>query len=359
MNFSLFTLFLYFLTLSFDLTLSARDFYKILGVPTDATINQIKKGYRGLAKELHPDKNKGDPEAESKFRDIGEAYEVLSDTEKRKIYDRGGEEALKQQGGFSSDPFDSFSSFFGDFGFGFGGGAGGHQEVARGGDVVLEVDATLEELYNGNFIEVVRYKSVARPTSGTRKCNCRAEMKTIQLGPGRFQMMQQQVCDNCPNVKMVAEERLLEIEVEKGMTHGQEYPFVAEGEPHMDGEPGDLKFVINQLKHAVFERRGDDLFTNVTVSLLDALNGFSISITHLDGHQVVVTRDKVTWPGARVVKQGEGMPNYHNNHHKGSLTVTFDVAFPRGSLSETHKKALAELLGKEKKQRVYNGLQGY
>merc|ERR1711976_1097299 len=132
--------------------LGGRDFYQILGVTKSANTNQIKKAYRKLAKELHPDKNPDDPEAENRFRDLGEAYEILSDKEKREIYDKHGEEGLKQQGGFS-DPFDSFSSFFGDFGFGFGGGGRNQErEIPKGGDVVMNLDVTLEELYTGNLL---------------------------------------------------------------------------------------------------------------------------------------------------------------------------------------------------------------
>lgn len=136
------------------------------------------------------------------------------------------------------------------------------------------------------------------------------------------------------------------------------------GEPHMDGEPGDLKFVIKQMKlvalcffeiekslaelcfqlepslfrHPVFERRGDDLYTNVTISLADALIGFKLDIVHLDGHKVSISRDKITWPGAKIVKKGEGMPNYENNNSRGTLYVTFDVEFPRGELTDEDKQ---------------------
>ena len=123
----------------------------------------------------------------------------------------------------------------------------------------------------------------------------------------------------CVCCRYVNEERVLEVEIEPGMRDGQEYPFVAEGrymyvvlcsifliqcvlgEPHIDGEPGDLRFVVNQLKHRRFERIGDDLYTNVTISLVDALNGFQLDIPHLDGHKVHTVREKITWPGARFV----------------------------------------------------------
>lgn len=138
--------------------------------------------------------------------------------------------------------------------------------------------------------------------------------------------------------RLVNEERTLEIEIEAGMVDGQESKFIAEGEPHLDGEPGDLVLKIRTMPHAVFERRGDDLYTNVTLSLQDALVGFTMEIEHLDGHKVQVSRDKVTWPGARIRKKGEGMPNYHNNNLHGTLYITFDVEFPKSELSEEDKK---------------------
>jgi DnaJ family protein B protein 11 len=179
-----------------------RDFYKILGINRNANTNQIKKAYRKLAKELHPDQNKNDPKAQEKFQDLAAAYETLIDPEKRKIYDKHGEEGVQKNANMGGDPNDAFASFFGDF-FHFG-GDGGHQDRnqrPRGGDIVMDLYVSLEEVYSGNFIEIVRQKPVAKPAPGTRKCNCRLEMRTIQMGPGRFQMSQEQVCDDCPNIK--------------------------------------------------------------------------------------------------------------------------------------------------------------
>ncbi|EDW04324.1 GH11414 [Drosophila grimshawi] len=181
-------------------------------------------------------------------------------------------------------------------------------------------------------------------------------MVTRNLGPGRFQMIQQTVCDECPNVKLVNEERTLEIEVEQGMVDGQETRFVAEGEPHIDGEPGDLLVRVQQMPHSRFLRKGDDLYTNVTISLQDALIGFTMEIKHLDGHRVSVTREKITWPGARIRKKGEGMPNFENNNLTGNLYITFDVEFPKQDLTEEHKEALKSILEQSSINRVYNGL---
>lgn len=133
---------------------SRRDFYSILGVSKNANTNQIKKAYRRLAIELHPDKNKDDPDAASKFQDLSAAYEVLSDEEKRKKYDRCGEECVKKDG--MMDGMDPFASFFGDFHFGgfhFGGGEDKH-EIRKGADIVMDLYVTLEELFVGNFVEV-------------------------------------------------------------------------------------------------------------------------------------------------------------------------------------------------------------
>jgi DnaJ family protein B protein 11 len=246
---------------------------------------------------------------------------------------------------------------FGGFKFSFGGDdMHREKEIPRGADIVMDLEVTLEELYTGEFVEVARYKPVVKPASGKRKCNCRTEMKTVQLGPGSFQMSPQQVCEQCPNVKLVNEEKVLEVEIEPGMKDGQEYPFVAEGEPHIDGEPGDLKFRMIQLRHPVFERKGDDLYTNITISLLDALNGFTMELPHLDGHKVKIKQEKVTWPGARIRKKGEGMPNYENNNILGSLYITFDVEFPKISLTDDDRKAVADILKQSSKQTPYNGL---
>ncbi|XP_046470582.1 dnaJ homolog shv [Neodiprion pinetum] len=337
--------------------LAGRDFYSILGVSRNANTHTIKKAYRRLAKELHPDKNKDDPDSSQKFQDLGAAYEVLSDTEKREMYDRCGEECLKKDGMMNNA--DPFASFFGDFGFHFGGDSQHQHETPKGANIVMELPVTLEELYSGNFIEITRNKPVMKSAAGTRKCNCRQEMVTRNLGPGRFQMMQQTVCDECPNVRLVNEERTLEVEVEPGMVDGQETRFTAEGEPHLDGDPGDLIIKIRTQPHPVFERVQDDLYANVTISLQDALIGFTMEIDHLDGHKVTIQRDKITWPGARIRKKGEGMPNYENNNLHGTLYITFNVEFPKSEFSETEKEDIKKLLRQGSVNKVYNGLRGY
>ena len=159
--------------------------------------------------------------------------------------------------------------------------------------------------------------------------------------------------------RFVTEEHNLEVEIEPGMMDGMEQKFISEGEPHVDGEPGDLVLQIRTYPHPTFERRGDDLYTNVTLSLPDALSGFEMDIEHLDGHKVHVSREKITWPGARIRKKGEGMPNYENNNLVGTLYITFDVEFPKGELTAEQKKQLSEIFDQKPISASYNGLGGF
>ncbi|KYN33891.1 DnaJ like protein subfamily B member 11 [Trachymyrmex septentrionalis] len=345
------------LTICVVLSIAGRDFYNILGLSHSASTHAIKKAYRRLAKELHPDKNKDDPDASQKFQDLGAAYEVLSDPEKREIYDKCGEECLKKDGMMNSN-MDPFASFFGDINFHFGGESHQQHQTPKGSNVIMDLFVTLEELYSGNFIEITRNKPVIKTVKGTRKCNCRQELVTRNLGNGRYQMMQQSVCSECPNVKLVNEERILEVEVEPGMVDNQETKFTAEGEPHIDGEPGDLIIKIQTIPHPVFERKDDDLYTNVTISLQDALLGFTVDIKHLDGHIVTIQRDKITKHGARIRKKGEGMPNYDNNNLHGALYVTFDIAFPDNDFTDEQKEDIRKLLQQSSVNRIYNGIHG-
>ena len=316
----------------------AKDLYATLGLSRGANDAQIKKAYRKLAVQYHPDKNPGDEAATAKFAEINNAYEVLSDEKKRKIYDKHGEEGLKQheaQGGRGGgDPSDIFSAFFGGGGpFGFG-GMGGHQqeeEVEQRGETVrTEIQANLQELYLGTSIRVTRDKNVVKPAKGTRKCKCRARMKTKQIGPGMFQQYQVQECEECPNVKLVRESEFLTVEVEPGMVDGQEISFFEHGEPLIDGDHGDLKLIVREVSvpEIKFRRDGHDLHYDMTITLTEALVGFSKAITHLDGRKVKVATSSVTRPGDVSRIANEGMPVYNSAGRRGTLIVHYSVSFP-------------------------------
>lgn len=338
------------LLLCLQQSFASRNFYDILQIPRSASDDQIKRAYRKLALKYHPDKNPGDEEAKKKFQEIGNAYEVLSDGEKRKIYDRHGEEGVKQhsaqqaQGGGGGFGHDIFSQFFGG-GHPFGGQQQEEEDQTPKGDTVtVDVEATLEDLYNGRTFQIWRDKSVVKSAPGKRKCNCKARMVTRQIGPGMFQQFTQQECKECPNVRYEREAVPIDVEIEKGMKDGQEMTFYEEGEPVMDGDPGDLKLVVRTQPHKRFARDENDLHMNLTISLVDALVGFHQSVAHLDGHTVELGTKGVTRPGEVRKIKGEGMPIYDTTK-KGDLFVTFTVDFPP-SLTDAQKEVVRSTFGK-------------
>ncbi|KAI3864657.1 hypothetical protein MKX03_009177 [Papaver bracteatum] len=327
------------LTLS---VLAGKSYYDILQIAKGSTEDQIKRAYRKLALKYHPDKNQGNEEANKKFAEINNAYEVLSDRDKRNIYDRYGEEGLKQhaaQGGGGRgggmNMQDIFSSFFG------GGEPEEEDKVVKGDDVIVDLDASLEDLYMGGTLKVWREKNVLKPAPGKRRCNCRNEVYHRQIGPGMFQQMTEQVCEQCPNVKYEREGYFITVDIEKGMQDGQEVSFYEDGEPIIDGEAGDLKFKIRTAPHDIFKREGNDLHTTVSITLVQALVGFEKNVKHLDEHLVEIGSKKITNPKEVRKFKGEGMP-LHISSKKGDLYVTFEVLFP-SSLAEDQKTKIKEV----------------
>ncbi|ESW35158.1 hypothetical protein PHAVU_001G211800 [Phaseolus vulgaris] len=336
---------LFFLLCALSYSLSAiagKSYYDVLQVSKGASDEQIKRAYRKLALKYHPDKNQGNEEANKKFAEINNAYEVLSDREKRGIYDRYGEEGLKQHaagggGGGGMNFQDIFSTFFG------GGSMEEEEKIVKGDDVIVELDATLEDLYMGGTLKVWREKNVLKSAPGKRRCNCRNEVYHKQIGPGMFQQMTEQVCEQCPNVKYVREGYFVTVDIEKGMQDGQEVLFYEDGEPIIDGESGDLRFRIRTAPHDVFRREANDLHSTVTITLVQALVGFEKTIKHLDEHLVNISTKEITKPKQVRKFKGEGMP-LHMSNKKGDLYVTFEVLFPT-SLTEEQKTKIQAILG--------------
>jgi DnaJ family protein B protein 11 len=156
-----------------------------------------------------------------------------------------------------------------------------------------------------------------------------------------YQQFQEEACEECDAVKLVRERAPLTVTLDPGAPPGSEIRFFEEGEPEVDGDPGDLVFVVRPRPHPRFERRGDDLLMNATIPLADALTGFTTRFAHLDGRRVPLTAAGVTAPGATVTLAGEGMPRAGAPHLKGDLHVTFAVEFP-AKLSEKQKKAVRD-----------------
>ncbi|PWA43215.1 hypothetical protein CTI12_AA447440 [Artemisia annua] len=323
---------------------NSKSYYEILQVQKGASEEQIKRSYRKLALKYHPDKNHGNDEATKKFAEINNAYEVLSDSEKRRAYDRYGEEGLKwhadgggRRGG-GMDLEDIIKTFFGR------GNQDEQERVVKGYDIIVDLDATLEDLYLGGSRKVWRDKNVLKPAPGKRSCNCRNEVYHKPIGPGMYQMFTQRVCQECQNVKYAREGKFVTVDIEKGMHDGQEVVFYGEGEQVIDGESGDLKFRIRAASHDQFKREGNNLHTTVTITLAEALVGFEKTIKHLDKHLVDISTTGSTKPKEVRKFEGEGMPMYLRNIN-GDLYVTFEVLFPTPVLTQDQKTKLKEILG--------------
>ncbi|XP_019164159.1 PREDICTED: dnaJ protein homolog [Ipomoea nil] len=346
-------------------------YYDILGVSKNAGVDEIKKAYRKAAIKNHPDKG-GDPE---KFKELAQAYEVLSDPEKREIYDEYGEDALKEgMGGGAGmhDPFDIFQSFFGG-GNPFGGGGGGRgRRQRRGEDVIHPLKVSLEEMYSGTTKKLSLSRNVicskcngkGSKSGSSMKCGgCEGSgMKVTirQLGPSMIQQMQQPCneckgtgetindkdrCPQCKGDKVVPEKKVLEVHVEKGMQNGQKITFPGEADEAPDMITGDIVFVLQQKEHPKFKRKGDDLFVDHTLTLTEALCGFQFILTHLDGRQLLIKSNpgEVVKPDQFKAINDEGMPTYQRPFMKGKLYIHFMVDFP-DSLSPEQVKALEAIL---------------
>jgi len=344
---------------------AGKDYYEILGVSRDASPQKIKRAYRELSLKWHPDKNPGIQEASKKFMEIGNAYEVLSDENKRRIYDQYGEEGLKQGGsGGGRNPFDIFSSF------GFGQQQQGQQEQRKGPNIEIPLEVTLKDLYLGQELKLTHKKQVLCPKcrgTGAKDPDdvyvcpeCKGsgtKIYTQQLGPG-FMTQTQRTCEKCSGKgkivkstcpfcqgkKVSVDEDTFTITVERGMPDGYQIVFEQEADESPEITPGDVIFKIKTSPHKRFERRGNDLYMKMTISLLEALVGFSKNIKHLDGHEVPVKRDEVTKPGEVINIEGEGMPHHNYASQSGNLYIEFIIKMP-AKLTEDQKQGFRNLLG--------------
>ncbi|XP_057978800.1 dnaJ protein homolog 2-like [Malania oleifera] len=347
-------------------------YYDTLGVSKNANQEELKKAYRKAAIKNHPDKG-GDPE---KFKELAQAYEVLSDPEKREIYDQYGEDALKEGmggGSASHDPFGIFESFFGGGVFGGGGSSRGKRQK-QGDDVVHSLKVSLEDLYNGTSKKLSLSRNVLCPkckgkgskSGASGRCyGCHGtgmKISTRQIGPGMIQQMQH-VCpecrgsgeviserDRCPQCKgnkVTQEKKVLEVHVDKGMQHGQKVVFEGQADEAPDTITGDIVFVLQLKDHPKFKRKFDDLYIEHSLSLTEALCGFQFALTHLDGRQLLIKSNpgEIIKPGQYKAINDEGMPHHQRPFMKGRLFIHFNVDFPdSGVLSPDQCQVLEKVL---------------
>lgn len=290
--------------------MSKRDYYKVLGVTRTATESEIKKAYRRLAMKYHPDRNPNDREAEEKFKEAKEAYEVLCNEQKRAIYDQYGHDGLaaRSAGGFTSA--DAFSDIFGDvFGDIFGSGRRGGRQVFRGADLRYDLELDLEQAVFGHeanveFTTLVECESCtgtgAAPGSKVTTCDTCNGVGQVRLQQGFFSVQQtcprckgrgqiiNQLCDSCLGQGRVRKKKTLAVKIPPGVDTGDRIRLAGEGEAGRNGGPaGDLYVEIRVREHPIFERDGSHLSCEVPISFVTAALGGTIEVPTLHGNVVL------------------------------------------------------------------------
>ncbi len=361
-----------------------RDYYEVLGVDKSASAEEIKKAYRKCAIKYHPDKNPGDKEAEEKFKEAAEAYEVLSDPQKRQRYDQFGFAGMGGDGGFSGggmsmeDIFSRFGDLFegagfdlGDF-FGGGGGGrrGGGQRVRRGTDLRVRVRLTLEEVATGVDKKLKIRKLVpCQHCSGTGSADgkggetcptCKGSGRVVRTQRGIFGMMQVQQecptchgegkvvknkCSYCQGEGVVRDEQIVDVHIPAGVADGMVLPMQGKGNaaPH-GGVNGDLLVVIEEEEHKDFVRDGGDLIYNLLLDVPTAILGGQVQIPTLTG-DAKITITPGTQPGKVLRMRGKGLPmidQYGRQYGTGDLLINVGVYIPE-HLSKEDKELVEKL----------------
>ncbi len=358
---------------------TTRDYYEILGLSRDATEDDIKRSYRRLAMKYHPDRNGGDPEAESRFKAAAEAYEVLSDERRRKIYDQYGHEGLRGSGGPGVHDFgrmnaeDIFSMFDEIFG-GFGGMRGGRSRaqrrgVPRGYDLETEIVIDLPDVLNGTETDVQFTRldvcetcsgGGAAPGSEPAECStCAGRGQVIQQGLGGMFRIQtacprcggrgtriETPCPDCKGKGRVPKQRSISLKIPPGIHDGQRLGIRGEGEPPPQvvspdgsGIRGDLHVIVRVREHELFERHGDELVLEMPISFTQAALGATIVVPTLEG-STTVDVPKAAQHGTALTVKGEGLPNRRAGR-RGDLHVVVKIEIPR-RLNEKQQRLLRE-----------------
>ncbi|MCL4186407.1 MAG: molecular chaperone DnaJ [Rhodobacteraceae bacterium] len=353
--------------------MAKRDFYEVLGVARGATAEEIKKAYRQKAKELHPDRNADDPDAESRFKEVNEAYEALKDPEKKAAYDRFGHAAFEggsgaprggrqghPQGDFASAFSDVFEDLFGDF-MGRGGG-GGRSRATRGSDLRYNLRVTLEEAYTGVHKAITLPSSVACdachgtgaeggaepvacPTcSGMGKVRAQQGFFTVERtcptcgGAGQIV---KNPCRACGGAGRVQKDRTLSVNIPAGVETGTRIRLSGEGEAGLrGGPPGDLYLFLDVADHPIFQRDGLNLYCRVPVSMVNAAMGGEVEVPTIDGGRARVRVPEGAQSGKQMRLRGKGMPALRGAG-QGDMVIELAVETPV-KLTARQKELLRE-----------------
>ena len=360
-----------------------RDYYEVLGVDKNASAEDIKKAYRKKAIQYHPDKNPGDKEAEEKFKEAAEAYEVLSDPQKRQRYDQFGMAGMQGAGGFSGggmsmeDIFSHFGDIFegagfdlGDIGNMFmGGGRSRGPRVRRGSDMRVKVRLTLEDIAKGCEKKIkVRKLVQCKDCNGsgsadgtTETCpTCKGSGRVVRQQRGIFGMMQVQTecdtchgegriiknkCPKCNGEGVIRDEEIITINIPAGVMGGMQLTVQGKGNAApRGGVPGDLLVLIEEEEHKDFIRQDSDLIYNLLLDMPTAILGGQVQIPTLTS-DVKITITPGTQPGKVLRMRGKGLPRidqYGRNYGTGDLLINVGVYIPE-KLSKDERKLIEQL----------------
>jgi molecular chaperone DnaJ len=340
--------------------MAKRDYYEVLAVARDATEDDLKKAYRKLAMKYHPDRNQGDKDAEGKFKELNEAYDILKDAEKRAAYDRFGHAAFEQGGGGGFE--DIFEQMFGGLG-GRQGGRGGGRPNGRGADLRTQVDISLEEAFGGSKKTIRVASSVACEActgSGAEGGSASAQTCATCQGQGKVRAQQgffliertcptcggagrtiKNPCKVCQGAGRVQRDRTLNVTIPAGVEDGTRIRLSGEGEAGLRGAPaGDLYVDIAVRQHPLFQRDGANIFVRVPLRMAQAALGGSVEVPSIDGGRAKVTIPAGSQTGDQFRLRGKGF-SVLRSAARGDMYVQVSVETPQ-NLSKRQRELLEE-----------------
>lgn len=348
-----------------------RDYYEVLGVQKSASDDEIKKAFRKMSKKYHPDLNPGNKEAEEKFKEVNEAYQVLSDSDKKSKYDQFGHAGVDPNfgagGGYGSAGFD-FGDIFGDIFGGFGGGFGGGRRNGprRGNDIRRVIDISFEEAAFGCTKKMnIQTQEKCEECGGTgAKKGTTVTTCSHCSGTGRVKTQQRTIlgymttettcpqcngegkiikepCRECRGTGAVRRNKTIEVQIPSGIDDNQTIQLSGKGEAGSKGGPnGDLLITVRVRPHDIFQRRGNDVFINMPISFVEAALGANVKVPTIDGGCVELTIPEGTQAGTRFRMKGKGIP-YLRSKSRGDQYVTVEIEIPR-NLTQKQKELLKD-----------------
>lgn len=348
-----------------------RDYYEVLGVQKSASDDEIKKAFRKMSKKYHPDLNPGNKEAEEKFKEVNEAYQVLSDSDKKSKYDQFGHAGVDPNfgagGGYGGAGFD-FGDIFGDIFGGFGGGFGGGRRNGprRGNDIRRVIDISFEEAAFGCTKKMnIQTQEKCEECGGTgAKKGTTVTTCSHCSGTGRVKTQQRTIlgymttettcpqcngegkiikepCRECRGTGAIRRNKTIEVQIPSGIDDNQTIQLSGKGEAGSKGGPnGDLLITVRVRPHDIFQRRGNDVFINMPISFVEAALGANVKVPTIDGGCVELTIPEGTQAGTRFRMKGKGIP-YLRSKSRGDQYVTVEIEIPR-NLTQKQKELLKD-----------------